>query len=147
LSLLVSPENFLAYSDFDGTPNYGNRIKSWQPHQQDFISGNPTWQGGKGTGIIGAINYLSNQGMRGFSFLTMNIIGDDENVFPYISDLPADLTRIDVSKVSQWEIVFEHADQMGMFLHFKTQETENDQLLDGSCTTESSLLDLVITSR
>ena len=39
--------------------------------------------------------------------------------------------RIDVSKTAQWELVFEHADTMGMFLHFKTQEQENDQLLDG----------------
>jgi hypothetical protein len=32
---------------------------------------------------------------------------------------------------AQWEIVFEHADKMGMFMHFKLMETENDQLLDG----------------
>jgi len=57
--------------------------------------------------------------------------GDDKNVFPYISDDPSDYLRIDVSKTAQWEVVFEHADRMGMFLHFKTQEQENDQLLDG----------------
>jgi hypothetical protein len=39
-------------------------------------------------------------------------------------------TRIDVSKTAQWEIVMEHADKMGMFMHFKLQEYENDQLLD-----------------
>jgi hypothetical protein len=126
-----SPENFLAYEDFDGTPNYGNRRKSWSAHQRDFVPGNPTWQGGKGSEIMGTINYLSNQGMKSFSFLTMNIIGDDQNVFPYISDLASDRTRFDVSKLAQWEIVFEHADSMGMYLHFKTQETENDKLLDG----------------
>jgi hypothetical protein len=67
--------------------------------------------------------------MNGFSFLTMNINGDDENVYPYISS--SDRTRMDVSKLAQWEILFEHADKMGMFLHFKTCETENDHLLDG----------------
>ena len=123
------PENFLAYEDFENTPNYGGWRKSWGPHKRDFNSGDPTWADGKGTGIIGAINYLSEQGMRSFSFLTMNIGGDDKNVFPYISSL--DHLRIDVSKTAQWEIVFQHADRMGMFLHFKTQETENDQLLDG----------------
>jgi len=61
----------------------------------------------------------------------MNIIGDDKNVYPYISDQPSDFLRIDVSKVAQWEVVFSHATQKGMFLHFKTQEEENDQLLDG----------------
>jgi hypothetical protein len=38
---------------------------------------------------------------------------------------------MDVSRLDQWEIVFEHADHQGMFLHFKTQETENELLLDG----------------
>jgi hypothetical protein len=131
LTAYGSPENFLAYEDFDGTPNYGNRRKSWSAHQRDFVPGNPTWQSGKGSEIMGAINYLSNQGMKSFSFLTMNIIGDDQNVFPYISDLASDRTRFDISKLAQWEIVFAHADSMGMYLHFKTQETENDHLLDG----------------
>ena len=34
--------------------------------------------------------------------------------------------RYDCSKLDQWEIVFEHADRLGLFLHFKTQETEVD---------------------
>ncbi|MEM6722734.1 MAG: DUF5060 domain-containing protein, partial [Bacteroidota bacterium] len=124
-----APENFLAYDDFDNTPNIGNRRKSWADHEADWNAGDITWQGGKGQGIIGAVNYLSEQGQNVFSFLTMNINGDDRNVFPYVSS--NDRTRIDVSKVAQWELVFEHADKMGMYLHFKTQETENDQLLDG----------------
>jgi hypothetical protein len=130
-SLVDSPENFLAYNDFDNTSNIGNRRKSWSPHEIDFIPGDPTWQNGKGMGIIGAINYLSNEGMNVFSFLTMNINGDDKNVFPYISDSQDDRLRMDVSKLAQWEIIFEHADKMGMYLHFKTAETENDMLLDG----------------
>ena len=68
--------------------------------------------------------------MNVFSFLTLNIEGDDKNVFPYISDSQDDRLRMDVSKLAQWEIIFEHADKMGMYLHFKTSETENDQLLD-----------------
>jgi Domain of unknown function (DUF5060) len=131
LFLQLSPENFLAYEDFDNTPNTGGLRKSWSPHIGDYRTGDPTWQGLKGTGILGAVNYLSNQGMNVFSFLTMNINGDDGNVFPYISDLPSDRLRMDVSKLAQWEKVFEHADAMGMFLHFKLAETENDDLLDG----------------
>jgi Domain of unknown function (DUF5060) len=126
-----SPENFLAYEDFDNTPDYRNRRKAWGPHKVDYQIGDPSWQGGKGTGIIGAINYLSNQGLNSFSFLTMNIAGDDRNVFPYISDSATDRLRLDVSKLAQWEILFGHADQMGMFMHFKLAEAENDDLLDG----------------
>jgi Domain of unknown function (DUF5060) len=124
-----SPENFLAYADFDNTPNNRNYRKTWQPHEQDYVSmKDTTWMNGKGKGMIGAINYLSSRGMNVFSFLTMNIDGDDRNVFPYVAT--TDLQRIDVSKTAQWEVVFDHADRMGMFLHFKMQEQENDQLLD-----------------
>lgn len=47
-----SPENFLAYGDFDNTSNR----KSWAPHIGDWVSGDPTWSDGKGKGIIGALN-------------------------------------------------------------------------------------------
>jgi hypothetical protein len=128
--LCHSPENFLAYDDFDNTPNIGGRRKSWGPHKVDFQMGDPTWQRGKGTGIIGAINYLSNEGLNVFSFLTLNINGDDKNVFPYVSASPKDRLIMDVSKLAQWEILFEHADRMGMFLHFKMTEAESSLLLD-----------------
>ncbi|NJL32425.1 MAG: DUF5060 domain-containing protein, partial [Phycisphaerales bacterium] len=126
-----APENLLAYEDFDNTPNIEGRRKSYAPHANDWNLGDPSWMGGKGTELIGAINYLASEGLNSISFIPMNINGDDKNVFPYISDSSANRTRIDVSKVSQWEIVFEHATEQGFFLHFKTQETENELLLDG----------------
>ena len=124
-----SPENLLAYEDFDNTLDLGY-LKNWEPHIQDFQPADPTWNNGKGKGLIGAVNYLSAQEMNAFSFLTMNIGGDDKSVYPYISDQPEDRQRMDVSKLAQWEVVFEHADHMGMLLHVKTQEIENERLLD-----------------
>jgi hypothetical protein len=126
-----APENFLAYADFDNTPDNGGRRKTWSAHVQDWNTGDPTWSGGKGKGIIGAVNYLASEEMNAFSFLPMNIQGDDKNVFMYISDGASDRTRFDCSKCDQWEIVFYHGTTKGMFLHFKTQETENELLLDG----------------
>ncbi|MEK7949975.1 CBM96 family carbohydrate-binding protein [Luteolibacter soli] len=127
-----SPENLLAYADFDGefkTDGQGDdMIKAWQPHVSDWKSGDPVWQGTKGKGLIGAINYLASKGLNSFSFLTMNINGDDKNVFPYVDYGSRD--RLDVSRLDQWEIVFEHGTRNGMYLHFKTQETENELLLD-----------------
>ena len=35
---------------------------------------------------------------------------------------------MDVSKLDQWGIVFGHGTSLGMYLHFKLQETENDDL-------------------
>ncbi len=127
-----APENFLAYEDFDGPfKNDGhkdNLVKTWEPHIKDWMPGDPTWQDGKGKGMIGAINYLASEGMNAFSFLTLNIAGDDRNVFPYLNY--DERLRLDVSRLDQWEIVFEHADKLGMYLHFKTLETENELLLD-----------------
>ncbi len=131
-----APENFLAYDKFDGTfHNDGYKddlVKTWSAHLQDWKEGNPTWKDGKGKEIIGAINYLASKGMNAFSFLTMNIAGDDQNVFPYVDYDTYD--RFDVSKLDQWEVVFEQADKLGMFLHFKTLEFENQGLLDNGGT-------------
>ena len=127
-----APENLLAYADFDGdfkTDGHKDHfIKTWQAHAGDWRFGDPTWQDVKGKGMIGAVNYLAGQGMNVFSFLTLNIEGDDGNVFPYLNY--DERYRMDVSRLDQWEIVFEHGDRVGMYLHFKTSETENELLLD-----------------
>ncbi len=131
-----APENFLAYNEFDGTfHNDGFKddlVKTWEAHEKDWKEGDPTWKNGKGKDLIGAVNYLASKGMNAFSFITMNIQGDDKNVFPYVDYKTYD--RFDTSKLDQWEVIFEHGDKLGMFLHFKTLETENQGLLDNGGT-------------
>ena len=124
-----SPENLLSYEDFDNTPDLNGYQKSYSPHRQDWNTGDPSWQGGKGSELIGALNYLASEELNAISFLSMNINGDDKSVYPHVS--PSDLLHFDISKMEQWEIVFEHAQRLGLQMLFKTQETENDQLLDG----------------
>jgi hypothetical protein len=116
----------LAYEDFDNTEALKPKIplKSFQPHIQDYREGNPTWKNGKGKGLIGAINYLASKGVNSFSFLTYNAGGDGDNVWPFISR--DDKYHYDCSKLDQWQMVFDYAQSQGMYLHFKTQETEND---------------------
>lgn len=127
-----APENLLAYADFDGSfhqDGYGDEhVKTWAAHEKDWEPGDPSWQNGKGKGLIGALNYLASEGLNAVSFLTMNINGDDKNVFPYVDYHTHD--RFDVSKLDQWNLVFTHAQEKGIFLHFKTQEAENQGLLD-----------------
>jgi hypothetical protein len=136
-----SPENFLAYADFDGTvapaekgrqPREGEaastRLHTYQPHAGDWRPGDPTWRDGKGKGMIGALNYLASKGINSVYFLTMNVAGDGKDVWPWIG--PDTQDRFDCSKLDQWEIVFSHMDRLGIMLHVITQETENDQLLD-----------------
>jgi hypothetical protein len=127
-----APENFLAYADFDGTfhdDGYrDNLVKTWEAHIQDWKEGDPTWKDRKGKGMIGAINYLASKGLNSFSFIPITIQGDDHNVFPFVDYYTYD--RYDISKLDQWEVVFEHANKLGMFLHFKLMEQENQGLLD-----------------
>jgi len=127
-----APENFLAYHGFDGDFAFDGHkddlVKSWESHLEDWKEGDVQWSEGRGKEIIGALNYLSSEGLNAFSFLTNNIEGDDRNVFPYIDYNTYD--RFDCSKLDQWEIVFDHAQKLGLFLHFKTMEAENQGLLD-----------------
>jgi hypothetical protein len=124
-----SPETMLAYADFDGTqPGHKNNraqgLKTWRPHLRDWRDGDPQWRGGKGRGLIGALNYLSNKGVNSFSFLTYNASGDGDNVWPFIAR-DAKL-HYDCSKLDQWGIVFDHGTTRGLYLHFKLQENEID---------------------
>jgi hypothetical protein len=120
-----SPENFLAYADFDDTTG----THTYAPHIADWSPTDPQWHGNKGRAIIGALNYLSATGMNSVYFLTMNVGGDGNDVWPWIG--PTQRMRYDCSRLDQWDLVFSHMDQVGIALHVVTQETENDQLLDG----------------
>ena len=127
-----APENFLSYYGFDGGFSTDGKkddlVKTWSAHLKDWNEGDIQWSNGKGKEIVGALNYLSSKGMNAFSFITNNIEGDDKNVFPYIDYNTRD--RFDCSKLDQWEMVFNHAQNNGLFLHFKTMEFENQGLLD-----------------
>ena len=122
-----APETLLAYADFDNTiagrPSFAP-LKTWSAHVQDWQPGDPTWKDGRGKGLIGAINYLSGKGCNAFSFLTYNAGGDGDNVWPFIHR--DDKLHYDCSKLDQWATVFDHGTTKGMYLHFKMQETEND---------------------
>ncbi len=147
-----APENLLAYSDFDVSTNALGFQKQWEPHAKDFEeTATPfLWQEGKGKNLLGAINYLASEALNVFSFLTFNVDGDDRNIFPHLLKVSIEdyetyasvkknkeawetlfhKTRFDVSKLDQWERIFEYAETKGMFLHFKTHETETDHLMD-----------------
>ncbi|MBN2213644.1 MAG: DUF5060 domain-containing protein [Bacteroidales bacterium] len=147
-----SPENLLACEDFDGTrsnqPEGISRVseaatstlKTWHPHIADWQPGDPTWKGGKGKGLTGALNYLAGKGCNAFSFLTYNAGGDGDDVWPFVSR--NDKLHHDCSKLDQWQIVFDHAQKLGLYLHFKLQETEIDDDRKGDITGVQESLDL-----
>ncbi|MGB7326006.1 MAG: sulfatase-like hydrolase/transferase [Rubripirellula sp.] len=121
-----SPENFLAYAGFDNTPP----SHRYADHRVDWQAGDPDWNNGDGKAIIGALNSLANQQVNSLYFLTMNIGGDGGDVWPW-SGKPHrkgspqnDNLHFDLSKLRQWEIVFDHAQRLGINLHFVFSEAE-----------------------
>jgi hypothetical protein len=138
-----SPENFLAYEEFDGTRDadadsgsykaVGTFLHKYAAHVRDWKPGDPTWKGGKGKGIIGALNYPASKGMNSVYFLTYNLDGGDgRDTWMWTDEKTRD--RFDASKLDQWEIVFAHMDRLGLMLHVVTQETENDRRLGGDAS-------------
>jgi len=136
-----SPENFLAYDEFDdtfdadaGSGSYkevGTFIHKYAPHIKDWKPGDPSWKGGKGKGMIGALNYLASEAMNSVYFVTYNLDGGDgRDTWVWTGQDVRD--RFDCSKLDQWEIVFSHMDKLGIQLHVVSQETENDRRLGGS---------------
>ena len=142
-----SPENLLGYKGFDdtyrilkesreGEASTEGDIHDFAPHRKDWKEGDPLWgtktREARGHSIIGAMNYIANQGMNTAYFLTNNIKGDGNDVWPYES--PTEFDRFDVSKLEQWNVLFGHMQAKGILLHVVTQETENEQMLDGGDT-------------
>ncbi|MTB53838.1 DUF5060 domain-containing protein [Lewinella sp. W8] len=138
-----SPENLLAFKDFDGTYRHSNDFRDGESkteglhhftaHEKDWREGDLTWQDGKGKGLVGGLNYLAQKGINSVYMLTMNINGDGKDVWPYTSH--EERYRFDCSKLDQWEAVFDYMDdELGMMLHLVMQETENETLLDGGDT-------------
>ncbi|MEM0964587.1 MAG: DUF5060 domain-containing protein [Verrucomicrobiota bacterium] len=143
-----SPENPLEYVDFDNTPTdgfpidqdgLGNErppagfIKTWEDHEEDYSGDGQTWQNGKGTELLGAINYVASTGANSISTFLYNLYGDGRRTFPYTDT--STLTRFDTSKLDQWEIIFDHAEQKGLHLHFKLFENENGKIHDSGGNT------------
>jgi N-acetylneuraminic acid mutarotase len=134
-----SPENLLAFEGIDGTYRLkkqeregeavvDTKLHQFDAHLRDWKSGDPTFRHQGGKALFGAMNYLANKGMNTSYFLVFNINGDGNDVWPYAD--PRDFTRFDVSRLAQWDQLFQHMQNQGIMLHLVTQETENERLLD-----------------
>jgi len=152
-----SPENFLAYDGFDNTTrstqNYDGleslpALHTYEAHIEDWQPGDPDWGDGEGKGIIGALNYLSSKNVNSIYFLLQNIGGDGKDVFPWVgnpdpSGSPEnDNLHYDISKLDQWETVFEYAQKKGIALHAvlnEAEEANKRELDDGELGTERKL--------
>lgn len=141
-----SPEDFFGYKDFDNTFDHPVKLSSTQvkdtylyqqngeglhyftPHVKDWKTGDPTWKGGKGKGIIGALNYMSSIGVNSLYFIPFTINDDSDNTWPWTS---RDKTMsYDVSKLDQWDIVLTHMDRVGISATYYLCEAANSFFLE-----------------
>jgi len=135
----ASLENLLAYEGFTGAVVANQFLHSFLPHTKDVADDDPSWQNGKGAGLIGAVNYLAGQGVNCLSFSTYNIDGGTHGDV-WVWSTPADKLRFSVSRLAQWEAVFSHMSRLGVVMQLVTQESGNDNVLgDGELTTERKL--------
>lgn len=131
-----SPENFFGYVEFDNTQDQsGSFLHHYSAFTSHWQAGDPTWGTGKGKGIIGTLNYLSSQQVNSIYFLPMNLGGDAQDTYPFISpaNTPDAKVHYDISKLSQWQLVMDHAQKKGILLHvvLSEQEEPNENWLPG----------------
>ena len=151
-----SPENLLGYAGFDDTVDQGGLSTSglvmglhrYMPHRGDFgppsVGGLGSWQDPlfrsrttlvDSVGLVGALNYLASVHVNSLFVMPMNLGGDGWEVTPFIgyAKTPFDKTHYDISKLAQWNEIFEHIARRGMLIQFVLAEYEapNRTWLDG----------------
>lgn len=142
-----SPENFFGYAGFDNTVNQSGGVNTgelsgglhrYPAHIKDWRAGDPNFTsvdtGIDGKGIIGAVNYLSNEGVNSLYFLPMNLGGDGRETYPFVgaTETRFNKTHYDVSKLYQWNTVLNHMQRKGIAAHvvLAEQEAPNTNWLD-----------------
>ncbi|MFT6832675.1 MAG: hypothetical protein ACJAZN_002853 [Planctomycetota bacterium] len=151
-----SPENFLGYAGFDGAvdgfdggplgeaggaPDF---LHEFTPHRIDWRAGDPDWGGGRGRGIVGALNYLESVGANALYVMPMNLGGDGRDTFPFVSNSggarfpidPADALNYAVRRMGEWDLVLRHAQTRGILIQLVLAEREptNIQWLGGAAS-------------
>ena len=142
------PENMLGYYGFDNTRSNNKRgplyenippeeiyLHRFAGHTQDWEPGDPDWdrndgpeatRKNAGRNYIGMLNFLGRQhGVSSLYIMMMSVEDDGDDTYPTIAH--ADKEHYDVSKLDQWEIVFTHADRVGIFSHMLLCESSNDR--------------------
>ena len=136
-----SPENFLAFDGIDGTydfaktpefPSLGeDQLHHYGPHRGDWREGDPNWtdeDGDDARGIIGAVNYIADQGLNSIYLMPFTSAGDGNDVWPWAE--PQTHNTFDMSKLAQWERILTHLQTQGVHIHLLVTETENESLFE-----------------
>ncbi|MEM1221389.1 MAG: DUF5060 domain-containing protein [Verrucomicrobiota bacterium] len=119
------PENLLGFRGFTNTTiGIGHEFTA---HVSDWNNGDPDWDNGSGRGLIGAINYIAEEGGNAIYIMSNTIGGDAKDIFmhPTSND---DKERYDLLKLDQWDIALAHAQSLGIFIHLHLAEHESGNM-------------------
>jgi hypothetical protein len=141
-----SPENLLAFAGFaEPYKAAGSKglLHRYEPHAADWTLADPelvlAGQHGADAAVsrnlFGALRYLGEVGVNSVYFLPMNLGGDGQDTFPFLSPEPTAFARTHyhLPRLHQWAQVFDYAQQQGVQLQIVLSETEtaNVTWLDG----------------
>lgn len=128
------PENILGYRGFTNTTvGIGHEFNA---HLAHWKTGDPDWNGGAGKKLIGALNYIADNGANCLYMMSTTVDGDGNDCFPHPA-AQGKTTRYDLLKLRQWDIALAHAQRKGIFLHWALAENENHDYYGGSHTANS----------
>ncbi len=146
-----SPENLLGYAGFDNTFDQPGGVTTqglvdglhrFESHAADFGAGglgdgqDPVFasadSGELSRGIVGALNYLSSEGVNSIYFQPLNLEGAGRDTYPYVGavDNAFNKSHFDLSKLHQWDSVVWHAQRRGILLHVVLSEFDSNGFLD-----------------
>lgn len=126
-------DGLLACGEFDNTVDMG-RYDSYAKH---WTGADPSWAGGRGKAVIGAVNMLATGGAKSVR-IGVDCGGASKSgaskgapwartdlVLGPGGDADAAAQRVfDVSKLDQWEVTFEHAATKGLGLRIAVRDSE-----------------------
>ena len=123
----LEASDFLNYIDFDGISNSDVDIRrntysscsSYVSNASMFIQNRPTWGGGRGRGIIGAITKIYDTTNVNVLYITTLSLVD--HIYPFIEPYN-DRLSYDISKLAQWEVAFQYAADIGVSIMLNLNE-------------------------
>lgn len=96
-------------------------VKGGTNSPENFLRGAETDAGY--TKIIEALNYLGSKKVNSIYFLPMNLGGDGNDTYPFVST--TDIYHYDTQKLAKWNSVFKEANKREISLEFVLNEAED----------------------
>ncbi|MDX1680657.1 MAG: malectin domain-containing carbohydrate-binding protein, partial [Akkermansiaceae bacterium] len=140
------PENILGYRGFTNTTiGVGHEFTV---HGTHWNNGDPDWNDGAGKNLIGALNYIADQGANCLYMMSNTIGGDGEDCFPHPTSTST-RDRYDLLKLKQWDIALAHAQARGIFLnwHLAEHETGNNTYYGGAGSNNQNVTNTMTVER